>query len=165
MTATVVRSKEEANLLNPAFCCNCLAASLFGYSDVSKSDMPFALTFMILPIILHKPTRQILPPSTRTSMAAWLSENQSAKVLFYERLMALRPFTREAIHFGMKVNWISPVSGGLIHSSLGEKEINRISKNLTDEVHECFMRSRFLGRWFASVGQTSTLMAFWGIRP
>jgi len=165
MIATVMRSKEEANLLNPAFCCNCLTAALFGYSDVANCDMPFPLTFMVLPIILHKSTRQILPPTTRTSMAAWLSENPTAKVLFYERLMSLRPFTKEAIHFGMKADWIRPVSGGLVHSSLSEREVNRISNSLTDEVRECFTRSKFLGKWFASVGHTSTLMAFWGIRP
>ena len=159
------RSKEEAHLLNPAFCCTMLAAAINGYSGVKKEGMAFPLVFMIAPIVLHKPTRIALPQNIRTSMAAWLQENASARVQFYERLVSLKPYTREAIQFGMLHNWIVPRSGGLVETTFKKSNINRATKELIGEARECIMRAKFIGRWFATAGDDYTVMAFWGIRP
>jgi Family of unknown function (DUF6521) len=64
------RPREEANLLNPAFCCTALTSSIVGYMGVDAEGMPYPLAFMILPIALHKTTREALPQNTRTSLAA-----------------------------------------------------------------------------------------------
>lgn len=159
------RSREEAHLLNPAFCCSALTAAMYGYKETNNNGMPFPLIFMTLPIVLHKPTREALPINTRTSLPAWLLENGNAKVLFYERLISLKPHTREAIHFGLLMKWIVPEAGGIFQTDLGDSEINRISSYLTNEARECVMRSRFLGKWFALAGSLHTTMALWGIRP
>ncbi|MYC27370.1 MAG: hypothetical protein F4X63_05170 [Nitrospira sp. SB0662_bin_26] len=165
MKTWTTRPKEEAHLLNPAFCCTMLTAAIDGYSSVKKRGMTFPLLFMISPITLHKPTRDTLPPSIRTSMAAWLQENASARVLFYERLVSLKPYTREAIQFGMLYNWIVPRSGGLVETTLNESNINKTKQKLIGEARECIMRARFIGRWFAAAGDDYTVMAFWGVRP
>src|SRR5438067_1970578 len=101
------RAKDEAFLLNPAFCCTVISTAVSNFVDTSTNGMPLPIAFMVLPILLHKPTRDRLPANTRTSMPAWLQENASARVLFYERLISLKPHTREAIQFGMHRNWIS----------------------------------------------------------
>lgn len=159
------RPKEEAYLLNPAFCCTVLAAAFFSYKNVNDEGIPFPLTFMILPIVLHKPTREKLPPNTRTSMAAWLQEYSSVRVLFYERLMSLKPYTKEAIQFGMLLDWIVSRPGGFLETTLKELDINRAIRQLADEARECVMRAKFVGKWLASSGADHTVMAFWGIRP
>lgn len=164
MRTWTARPKEEAYLLNPAFCCTTLAAAMWGYADVKGQGVPLPLAFMVLPLVLHKPTREALPPNTRTSMAAWLLDNATARVLFYERLISLKPHTREAIHFGMLVDWIVPGAKGLLQTTLSETDINRAIRKLTDEARECVLRARFLGKWFAEAGHAHTVMAFWGVR-
>lgn len=165
MRTWMARPKDEAYLLNPAFCCTTLTAAIWGYSSVREKGLPFPLAFMFLPIVLHKPTRDRLPPNTRTSMAAWLQENPDARVLFYERLVSLKPHTKEALQLGMLEDWILPRNGGLLKATLSDSDVNRTTRRLTDEARECILRARFLGKWFASAGATHTVMAFWGIRP
>lgn len=165
MRTWTARAKEEAYLLNPAFCCTTLAATIYGYANVKNEGVPFPLTFMFLPIVLHKPTRDKLPPNTRTSMAAWIQENSEARVLFYERLVSLKPHTKEAIQFGMLAHWIIPKDGGFLATTLSRTDVDQSIRKLADEAHECVLRARFLGKWFAEAGATHTVMAFWGIRP
>ncbi|NQT81595.1 hypothetical protein HQ563_01125 [bacterium] len=165
MKSWAVRPKEEAYLLNPAFCCTTLAAAVRGYSSARKEGVPFPLLFMVPPIVLHKPTRDALPRSARTSIPAWLQENPAARVLFYERLVSLKPYIKEAIQFGMLLDWIVPRGGGVLETTLSEREINRAIRTLTDEACVCVMRARFLGKWFAAAGAAHTVMAFWGVRP
>lgn len=165
MRTWALRPKEEAHLLNPAFCCTALAAAIHGYSSVKEDGVPLPLTFMFLPIVLHKPTREALPPNTRTSMAAWLQENSLARVLFFERLCSLKPHTREALQFGMLIEWIVAHPGGLLKTTLGPNDVERAIRTLADEARECVMRARFIGKWFALAGAAHTVMAFWGIRP
>jgi len=160
------RTKEEAYLLNPAFCCVVLTAAISGFVSVRQEDgVPFPFAFMFLPIALHKPTRDSLPATTRTSMAAWLQEHSDARVLFYERLVSLKPHTREAIQFGMQADWIGLDEGGFLGTSLTERDVERNVQAFDSDSRNCVMRARFLGRWFAAGGPTHTVMAFWGIRP
>src|SRR5258707_981336 len=116
------RPKEEAFLLNPAFCSCTLASSICGYSSVRPRGMPFVLSFIVLPLVLHKPTRERLPRDTRTSMPAWLLENSEARVLFYERTIRLKPYTQETILFGGSSNWISLDGGGFLLTSRSESD-------------------------------------------
>ena len=157
------RPKEEAHLFNPAFCCTMLSVSMRSYAVARNEGVPFPLLF--LPIVLHKPTRESLPRNTRTSMAAWIQENSEARVLFYERLVSLKPHTREAIQFGMLLNWIVPRNGGLLETTLTNADVARTTRTLSDEARECVMRAKFVGKWFAEAGATHTAMTFWGVRP
>lgn len=165
MKSWTARSKEEAYLLNPAFCCTILAATINDYVNTKREGVSFPLLFMVLPIVLHKPTRDSLPPSVRTSMAAWLQENAFARVLFYERLVSLKPHTREAIQFGMLRDWVVMRSDSLWETTLSRSDVDRSIQKITDEARECMMRARFVGRWFAVAGTASTIMALWGVRP
>lgn len=165
MKPWISRLKEEAYLFNPAFCCTTLSVAMRSYEGVRDEGVPFPLAFMFLPIVLHKPTRESLPPSTRTSMAAWLLEHSEARVLFCERLISLKPHTREAIQFGMLLDWIVVSSDGLLETTLTNADVTRATRTLSDEARDCIMRARFLGKWIAEAGHTHTAMALWGVRP
>ncbi|MDD5738690.1 MAG: DUF6521 family protein [Candidatus Pacebacteria bacterium] len=158
------RSIEEANLLNPAFCCAALAMSIAGYSGVNDAGMPYPLTFMVLPIVLHKQTRESLPPSTRTSLAVWMQNNADAKVLYAERLLSLKPYTREAIQFGLLYDWIALRHGWLVQTTFEESISARILQNLDNEAKDCVSRAKLVGKWFALAGSAQTVMNLWGIR-
>jgi len=98
-------------------------------------------------------------------MAAWLQGNSFARVLFYERLISLKPYTWEAVHFGILYDWIAPKSGGLLETTINESDIGRIERSHAADARECLMRARFLGKWFAKAGPVQTVMALWGVRP
>lgn len=159
------RSVEEANLLNPAFCCAVLTSSDVGYMGIDKAGISYPLVFLVLPVVLHKPTRDLLPRSKRTSLAAWIQQNPEVRILFAERVIALKPYTREAILFGMLHDWLTLGEGCRLQTNLDDKNINLISKKLKDEAKECVKKARFVGQWFASAGSAQTVMALWGIVP
>lgn len=159
------RPKEEAHLLNPAFCCVALTASVSSYTAVKSEGKPFPLLFMALPIVLHKPTRDLLPPNTRTSMASWLQQNPAARILFFDRVVSLKPHTQEAMLFGIMHDWLELQTSGLIRSALTEARVASAIRKLTLDARECAMKARFLGKWLALAGSPATVMALWGIRP
>ena len=67
------RAVEEANLFNPAFCATLVTKAVADFGK--KSDdrpLPFALAFLVLPIVMHHGTRQALPSSTVTALLPWL---------------------------------------------------------------------------------------------
>ena len=159
------RPHEEEHLLNPAFCCLCIVAACAGYRESADRDLPFVLSFMILPIVLHKSTRESLPRTPRTSMPSWIQAHPEARLGFFERLIALRPHTREALSFGMVSDWVSITNQGEIESASGSTSLARAPRFLSGDAHECVSRSRVLGKWLATVTSTETTMALWGLRP
>ena len=159
------RNREEAHLLNPSFCCVTIASACSGYSESCGQTLPFALAFMVLPIVLHKHTRESLPRTSRTSVPAWLQEHAEARIGFHERLMALQPFTREAMLYGLAFNWIAIRDSGGIRCVAPDSLINRSIRSLEGDAQDCVSRARFLGKWFSTTTSTETTMALWGIRP
>ena len=120
---------------------------------------------MILPIVLHKDTRESLPLNTRTSLPAWLQENAEARLGFHNRLIALQPHTREALHYGLAFEWIAIGNSGGIQCVAVGALINRTIRTLSGDAGDCVSRARFLGRWFRKMDSSETTMALWGIRP
>ncbi|MFO1523776.1 MAG: three component ABC system middle component [Kiritimatiellia bacterium] len=158
------RTTEEANLLNPAFGCIVLSAATHGYQSIEGRGMAYPLAYTILPLILHRITRDALPSTARTPMAIWLQEHSDAKVQFFERVLALKPHTRESILFGANQKWLGLVRSTLVFSG-AENAIDRALRRLDDEAKECVGKARIVGKWFATVGTTETSMHLWGIRP
>lgn len=159
------RTREEAHLLNPPFCCMTITSACAGYSESSGQPLPFALAFMVLPIVLHKHTRESLPRTSRTSIPAWLQEHAEARLGFHERLMALQPYTREAMRYGLAFDWIAMGDSGVIRCVALNTLINRAIRSLGGDAQDCVSRARFLGKWFGTTASTETTMALWGIRP
>ncbi|MGH9891092.1 MAG: three component ABC system middle component [bacterium] len=165
MKSWATRTREEAHLLNPAFCCVTITSACAGYNESNGQPLPFALGFMVLPIILHKHTRESLPRTSRTSMPAWLQEHAEARLGFHERLTALRPHTREAMYYGLAFDWIAMGDSGVIRCVGPDTRINRAVRSLDGDARDCASRARFLGKWLGTTASTETTMALWGIRP
>ena len=127
--------------------------------------MPFPLAFVAAPAVLHKPTREGLPRTSRTSLASWLEAYPSFRVGFADRARALAPYVREAILFGVihRLMAIS-VDGEIIPSPRPRRLVSYLAE-ATEEVRDCIVKSAFVGKWFARAGSTTTIMALWGIKP
>ena len=160
------RPVEEANLFNPAFCATLLAKTSSDYLKRVGSSFPFPLSFLVLPIVLHRGTRLALPGSTITSLLSWIQENRDQLVDFPVRVSHLRSITREALLFGVQHETLSLASdGGLTVGSKYQSATERRTALFTDEARECVDRAGFVGRWFCSAGTTATIFAAWGVTP
>lgn len=144
MKSWTERPVEIANLLNPAFCCVTLTAAIVGYTSDKQEGLSLPLAYIVLPVVLHKATRELLPRTTRTPLALWLQEQVAVRVQFYERTCALKPYTREAILFGVVHKWLTVDKDALINSITTSSSIDRFIRKLDGETRECVMRARLV---------------------
>lgn len=162
------RPAELANLLNPAFCGFLLRTSIEGYLEASGSGMPLALTFLVLPLVLHKATREALPRGVSTTLLAWLHDHPDLCIEFPQRARSLVPFTRESLLFLTVHDLTQAAPGGLV-TPVGNFTAARrtltTTTSATDEITRCCNKSRFIGRWFAQSGDATTIYSFFGIQP
>lgn len=158
------RSIEQARLLNPAFLAVLIWSCVKGYNSISQQGMPYPLLFVIMPIILHKSTRESLPNKTSKSLATWIGEHPNVHVQFIERATSLVSVTKEGVIFGINGQLLQLSSLQIL---LGESPrlINRFLRESSNEVQDCIEKANFVGRWFASSGDYLTIMAFWGVMP
>jgi Family of unknown function (DUF6521) len=160
------RVVEEANLFNPAFCATLLAKAADEFTKKTHRPLPFALAFLVLPIVLHRGTRMALPGSTITSLLPWIQDNREQIVDFATRVRRLREITRETMLFGLQHETLAlSTEGDLSVGSKRQSATERRTGLFTDEARECVDRAGFIGRWFAAGGTTATIFAAWGISP
>jgi hypothetical protein len=160
------RAVEEATLFNPAFCATLLAEAAGEFMKKAGRPLPFSLTFLILPIVLHGGTRSALPGTTVTALLPWVQDHREQLVDFGVRVQRLRAITREAIMFGTGHQTLALNAHGEL--TVGTNRQSATAKRtglFTEETRECVDRAGFIGRWFAAAGTPATIYAAWGIRP
>ncbi len=165
MTQWHERSREEQALLNPAFCSLLIWCAAKGYESVNPNGMSFEEAFLILPMILHRATRDTLPRNSRTSLATWISSNPLAQGQIATRSRALVNFTREGILFGGMQRVIRIENGRLLSNEDWLRPFTRSLGETSDEVRQCAQKAEFIGRWFALSGNSATVFALIGVRP
>jgi len=165
MTAWADRSHEEQALLNPGFCANLLWHAASGYAGDGDGALSFEESFLVLPFVLHRETRETLPRSSRTSLTVWLDENPLARGRVTSRARLLVPFTKEALTFGGVHGFIQLDGGKLRADATWTRVVNRALTVSSDEVKGCAKRADFIGKWFAQTGNAATVLALIGVRP
>lgn len=158
------RPVEEARLLNPAFLAVLVWACARGYGEEDGNGAPFPLLFVALPVVLHKTTRQCLPRTVRTSLAAWLADHPEAQIRFAERALALAPLVKEGILFGANGQLLQLSSSRLL-AAPRPRAMTGFLKEASAEVADCVKKAEFVGKWLARSGDYSTVMALWGMTP
>ncbi|MBK7034424.1 MAG: hypothetical protein IPH49_14435 [Ignavibacteria bacterium] len=69
-------------------------------TDRTGSRIAFEQCFSVLPIVLHRETRESLPKTVKTSLPVWLSRHPLAPLTMADRAYSPVPFTKEALRFG-----------------------------------------------------------------
>lgn len=151
--------------MNPGFCVNLIWNAARGYTSETGGALSFEESFLILPFVLHRETRERLPRTSRTSLAVWLEENPLARNRIAGRARSLVPFTKEALTFGGLHGFIRFKEGKLHAEETWKNEVSQALKESSDEVRACIKRADFIGKWFAQTGDASTVFALIGIRP
>jgi hypothetical protein len=158
------RPLEEATNLNPAFCGELIFRASAAYRKAKKQPFGIALSFLILPTVLHKPTRDQLPVKASTAFAGWIADHGPILAEFPDRALRLIPITREAILFLAQHRIVSLEDGGLLP---GARPISLSSKpgQTTVDVDEARSAAALLGRWFGNQGSASSIMQGLGVSP
>lgn len=161
------RAVEEANLFNPAFCGMLLSTAVANFLEKATRPMPFALAFLVLPVVLHERTRQALPRSTVTGLLPWIEEHRGILVDFGGRVQRLVPISREALTFSLAKGTlaIEPEARALTVGASRKAPTERRTPLFTTDARDCLERAAFLGRWFAAAGTAPTIFGAWGVQP
>lgn len=158
------RSPEERSILNPGFCSLLLWHAAVGYDKSANSPLPFDISFLVLPLVLHRTTRVSLPKTIRTSIVIWLDENTLFKSRIAHNARILVPFTKDALMFGGLHNLLDMSSCNVAANYHWKDTVEKHIKTSTEEVRTCAKSAEFVGRWLAKSGSPSTVMAILGVR-
>jgi len=156
---------EERVLLNPAFCANLLWHFAATSDEPGRRPVTFVESFLLLPIVLHRATRDSLPRTTRTSLGVWLDENPSWQASVATRARALVPYTKDALLFAGARGFLLLQEGLLTADQSWRRRVNAALRESTDEVRLCVKQAAFVGRWFSEAGDAATVMSLIGVRP
>lgn len=155
------RPREIRNLFNPAFCGLTLVRGAEGFSETAKLPMPFSLTLLILPLCLHKRTRELIAEAPRAYFTKFLQDHPEVRVGFCQRAQELFPYTMEAFAYLMSCNAIEVNQYGCI--LVRAKTVNKSIAGSQDS-KDCQIAARLLGRKLA-LNDRVTIYTTLGIRP
>lgn len=158
-----VRPHEEAAHFNPAFCGELLARAIDQFRKQSASPLPLAYAFLVLPLVLHPGTRKALPGRANTAFASWAARNAEMLSILPDRMLKLRPVTREALLFLAQVEAILINGQGI---SNGNRPIKLSTKPsvTTSEVDDMRRAAGMLGRWFGNQSNSADVLQTMGVR-
>ena len=156
------RPFEIRNLFNPAFCGVVLLRGFQGFEEEDDSGMPFSLALLVLPLCLHKNTREILSNSPRSYLLKTISDNPQMLAGFAERTRSLLPYTFESLGFIMYLQSFEVTKQG------GLRMLDHAIRKKVDgtpESIECQRAARIVGKNFAKIRDRVTIYTTLGIRP
>ena len=157
------RSIEVAYLLNPAFCASLVYLAIKEYSKKISHGLPFSLIYLILPILLHKTTRDDI--NSKTNMVKWLQNRPELLIGFSKRVNSLLDYTNETIEFLLSHEIVKIVGDKFqIINNLSPTLIN-VNAEKNREMKDCYLKAEHLGRWFANMKSQENIYIAWGIKP
>lgn len=139
--------------------------ALQGFESENEAGMPFSLVFLVLPICLHKDSREILSKYPRRHFLKTISENSEIQVGFAERAQSLRGYTFEGLGLTMQLGSFEVTEEGRLR--MLEKGIRKSidMKSGTQESIECQKVAQQVGKNFAKIGDRVTIYSSLGVRP
>ena len=156
------RTREVAYLLNPAFCGRILYASIKEYGSKTNRAFPFPLIYLVLPLVLHKATREHI--NSRTQLWQWIQIHPYLLINFPQRTRDLVPITNEAVEFLLQSGKIRLTPNGELEVPVSIRALSK-TKYVDDEIVECLKKSEHIARWFALSGKVETVYIGLGVRP
>lgn len=158
------RSPIEANILNPAFCGEVIRRTIVAYNNNEEGiKFPFSLLHLILPILLHKKTRENMPLRSSTYFHSWVDANEHLFVDFAYRVKELIPYTNESIIFLLQHKAANIDTNGKIE--IVPYTQKNPSGDHSEEVKMIYKKAELLGKWFRLTGNEQTIYMFLKIRP
>lgn len=156
------RDPDFAALLNPFFVGGLLRDGAAAYSGKNGvQGLPFTLTFVLAPMVLHPGIRGNLPKTARKRFSRWVRENPVIRAQLASTSQTLVPAVREGISALMRSGLLEVRDGRIV--SIGE--IPTEAEVALTEIASYRERAAFCARWLASSGEPSSIFETIGIRP
>ena len=156
------RPIEIRNLFNPAFCGLVLFRALQGYEEEDTRGMPFSLSLLVLPLCLHKDSREVIAGSSRSYLLKTAEKNQQIMVGFPDRAAQMLPYALEGFGLLMERGCLIVAEDGRIQTV--PDKVRKTIKG-TDETVSCQRVARIVGREFARIADRVTVYTTFRIRP
>lgn len=156
------RPFEIRNLFNPAFCGLILHRSLQGYEEENLEAMPFSLSLLVLPLCLHKQSRQVIADNSRGHLLKIIEKNPQMLVGFSDRAKDFLPFSLEAFGLLMERGCFSVSQGGRLKTI--PDTVQKSATGTTESI-SCQRVARIVGKEFARIADRVTVYTTLGIRP
>ena len=158
MTEWSARSGVPAALLNPALIASIIAAAASGYDRERKAPLPWPLSFVIAPMVLHRGTREALPTSLATHLGAWVSRNPALRAGLPQRAQSLVTPVREGLRFGLRHGLLAIEPGGGVRQAVA-----RLRPADVGDLRVIVTKAIFVGRWVSRSEQPATIFALLGV--
>lgn len=155
------RAMEVRSLFNPAFCGRVIYVTVTEYQKKTETGFPFALTYLILPLVLTSPIRNKI--SSRTQLTNWVQRNPELLINFGKRAANFVEITNEAIEFILQTGYLVLTDNGELSVSENKKKLSK--KTDDQEIKECFTKAENVARWFANTDKVETVFVCLGVRP
>ena len=157
------RSNEIRFLLNPAFCGRIIYASVEEYRKRCGNDMPFPLVYLVLPLILHRYTREKILPGSKTNLIQWTQSNNDILIGFPARTRGLLETTDEAVEFLLCAGLIEITEDGCI-KRIQRRRITE-TEYTDEEIEDCLSKVKYVSRWFADLSSIDIIFSCLGVKP
>lgn len=159
-----LRPVEEAINFNPAFCGELVYRTVREFEKAANTPLSLPLAFLVLPLVLHKQTRDELPQKADTAFAGWAAGHAPTLAALSDRSQRLAPFTREGLLLMMQQGLLIVKDGGIARGSTRFKA-SAIEGRGTTDTDEARSAAEMLGRWFARQSQPGLIMQALGVKP
>jgi hypothetical protein len=158
MTEWSARSGVPAALLNPALMAVITAAAASGYERETQAAMPWPLSFVIAPMVLHRGTREALPSRLSTHLGVWVSRQPVLRAGLPLRAQALVGPVREGIRFGLRYGLLETGPAGGVRQA-----VTRLRPPDAGDLRAILAKATFAGRWVSSSEEPATVFALLGV--
>jgi len=155
------RPEITAHLINPAFCGEIMRVCASAYKQESRNNLPFALSVLVLPLILNNGIRERLPKNKSNTIHGWINENEDLKIGLANSITSFIPFTRETVMFAIAHNSLSIDENGNIDIKPRKKKF----KTEDEEINSCLKKAEVIGKVFSKSGSPLTIYSILGIKP
>ncbi|WP_420811059.1 three component ABC system middle component [Diaminobutyricibacter tongyongensis] len=155
------RPQATAAILNPALTAATITWAAARYRTTLKQAMPWELSFLVVPIILHRRTRQDLPGNSNTHLPSWITRSQVTLAGLPERATQFAPHVREGLRFGLRTDLFALTTDGGIHATI--KANMKPPKDT--ELRTILTAAATLGAIFAKAGTPINVYAQFGVTP
>jgi hypothetical protein len=153
------RPQAGAAFLNPALLAAIHASAARAYEAERRGQaMVWPLSFVVAPLVLHRPTRSALPSSTRTHLPKWVSDHPVLVAGLPARSKSLIPAVREGLRFGLRHDLLALEDGKV-------RAVQPREPKTEGELKELLRSAALVGRWTAKSENPSTVFALLGVRP
>ncbi|WP_230165383.1 three component ABC system middle component [Roseomonas sp. CECT 9278] len=158
------RPGEQAALLNPAFVGETVARVVTGYRRSGERPLPLPLAFLVPPLVLPPAIRALLPKRANATFGTWTAINAPRLVDLPDRILRLRPVTREALLFLAQLGAVTLDGDGIVPGPRPLRLGVSPSKT-TDETTHIRRAADLVGRWFGAQADPAAIMQGLGTTP